>query len=350
MQKFDSISHFLQTERFEYRIFDMGRKVLPIENTEFEAIENQQQAYPYPFQQKALLALLFWPKDKEDEAVIWFLQFPIDELGYLKQQSRDAFLIDLLEQTGKNIQAKHAGGESRDQLSESPFAYKPPQDKQAIFHALATKVLGQQASRYYDATREYLKGTLGFDQWQFLGIQGIADLVARLDEDDNQGLLAAAIADLPNEPLKVFAQTLEHVEVDSALASAIKKRIDVELQKEVIDNQLIAALIRGLSRARTKSLRIDAYSKVLSRDNVDIEVLVAISGRAWPDLLDKKLLHVFMQSLAQQAQMAFDAVVNDLIKVPDFRELIMQVLQAESASDELQKKAAVFLQPVRNQE
>ena len=59
MQKFDSISHFLQTEAFNYRIFDLGRKVLSIENGLFSEIENQKAFYPYPFQQKAWLALLF---------------------------------------------------------------------------------------------------------------------------------------------------------------------------------------------------------------------------------------------------------------------------------------------------
>ena len=107
MEKFDSITDFLKTEDFNYRVYDMGRKVYPISNQDFEQIEKQEQLFPYPFQQKSWLALLFWPENKEDQAVIWFLQFPIDELGYLKQQSRDAFLIDLLEQTGKNIQAKH---------------------------------------------------------------------------------------------------------------------------------------------------------------------------------------------------------------------------------------------------
>ena len=64
MQKFDSISNFLQSEAFEYRIFDMGRKVSEISAAVFQQIEYQQELYPYPFQQKAWLALLFWPVKK----------------------------------------------------------------------------------------------------------------------------------------------------------------------------------------------------------------------------------------------------------------------------------------------
>ncbi len=349
MQKFDSISHFLQTEDFEYRVYDMGRKVLQIENDEFEQIENQQKLYPYPFQQKALFALLFWTEGNENEAVIWFLQFPIDELGYLKQQSRDVFLIDLLEQTGKNIQAKQAGEESKDQLSESPFAYKPPQDKQAMFHAFATKVLEQDASRYYEATREYLKGALGFDQWQFLGIQGIADFIARLDDDANQALLSNAIPELPEEPLKVFAQTLENVEPDLTVINALVKRIKEELRRKSTSNQLLAALIRSLSMAKPESLRKETFSKVLSEANSDVEVLVALSGRAWSDLNDKSLLQMFLQQLSHQPQMAFNAIINDLIKMPGFREPLMQFLQDEESSSELKKRSIAFFQTARGE-
>jgi len=145
-EKFDSITHFLQTGGFSYRVFDMGRKVNCISNDEFENIEGQGNAYPSPFQKKAWLALLFWESGKQNEAVIWFLQFPIDELGFLKLEARDAFLIDLLEQTGKNIQAKQHGKPSLDELKESPFAFKPNPDRLAMFHALATKALDQAAS------------------------------------------------------------------------------------------------------------------------------------------------------------------------------------------------------------
>ena len=98
MEEFDSISHFIQSGGFEYRVFDMGRKVFTIDNRIFEELEGQKQAYPYPFQQKAWLALLIWQEGKQQESTVWFLQFPIDELGFLKQESRDGFLIELLRQ------------------------------------------------------------------------------------------------------------------------------------------------------------------------------------------------------------------------------------------------------------
>ena len=91
-QQLETISDFLVMGGFNYRVFDMGRKIQRISNQRFAGIEAQQMPYPFPFQQKAWLGILFWDKknDKTTEPVIWFLNFPIDELGFLKQQSRDA--------------------------------------------------------------------------------------------------------------------------------------------------------------------------------------------------------------------------------------------------------------------
>ena len=101
--------------------------------------------------------IVFGQKIRKTKQLFGFLQFPIDELGYLKQSSRDAFLIDLLEQTGKNIQAKQKGEDVEDELKESPFAFKPREDRLAMFHALATVTLGQKTPhKHYQYAHDYL--------------------------------------------------------------------------------------------------------------------------------------------------------------------------------------------------
>jgi len=69
---------------------------------------------------------------------IWFLSFPIDELGLLKLESRDGFVRDLISNIGENMQAHLEGGIAKDSLKESPFSFKPREDRLAMFHALAT--------------------------------------------------------------------------------------------------------------------------------------------------------------------------------------------------------------------
>jgi hypothetical protein len=359
MEKFDSISHFLQTGKFNYRIFDMGRKVCEIPNEQFQQIESQELLYPYPFQQKAWLALLFWPEGKEHESVIWFLQFPIDELGYLKQQSRDAFLIDLLEQTGKNIQAKQAGDTVQDELSESSFAFKPREDRLAMFHALATVVLGHQPSQHYQYAHDYLlpknEGGPGFEQWQFLGLQGIADVVARLQDDNNEALLAAAIGLMPAAPLQSYAHSLENRQFGKTLYNSVQSRLQQELGGDLISDAergnnnvgLVASLIRALSSYPADQAKIELMRQVLeSPMGAEIEVLAAISGRCWDDLKDKKLLSVFVEKLALQDDMAFNAILADLIMIPDMRELILDVMRSEKRSPALVQRFGGFMQVI----
>lgn len=342
MEKFDSISHFIQSGDFQYRVFDMGRKVTPINNSRFEALESQKKAYPYPFQKKAWLALLLWEEGKQSESLIWFLQFPIDELGFLQQQSRDAFLIDLLEQAGKNILAKQKGKKILDELTESPFSFKPAQFRLAAFHAVATCELSQPASSYYQHAHDYLTGNSGFEQWQFLGLQGIADVVARLHQDNNEELLKNALEEMPDAPLESFSQMLENTVISEKLFNALNSRLNKEMLKQPTNVLLVSALLRGLS-ASSLALRETAFNAVLqSSIGTEIEVLAAISGRSWESLLEPVLLELFAENLAQHEQPSFNAILADLLQIPGMRDPVFSIMRNPKRSKALSKKMTAF--------
>lgn len=348
MQKFDSISHFVQSGNFNYRVYDMGRKVVLIDKQVFEKIEAQKRAYPYPFQQKAWLALLLWEEGRQHESVIWFLQFPIDELGFLKQQSRDAFLIDLLEQTGKNIQAKQQGNNILDELRESPFSFKPAPLRLAAFHALVTYELDQPASQYYQYAHDYLVGEAGFEQWQFLGLQGIADVVARLDQDNNEANLITAIDVMPDAPLENFSQMLENTVISEELFNALKTRLDQETIKHPPNVLLVSALLRGVSGS-SQNLKKNAYHHVLQSSlGSEIEVLAAISGRSWESLLEPVLLALFMEKLAQHEHVSFNAILADLLVIPGMREHIFATMRNPNRSNGLSQKLGVFMKDIKH--
>ncbi len=343
-QKFDSITHFIQMGGFEYRVYEMGRKVLPLSKEQFQHIENQQILYPCPFKQKACLAFLIWQKDKPAEAVIWFLRFPVDELGYLKLEARDTFLIELLEQVGKNILAKQQDKNVLDELGESPFAFKPEEERLAMFHSLASKALGQNPTHYYQAVREYLSGTLGYEQWQFLGLQGIADVVVRLDEDDNQNLLVNAFANIPAIPKQTFAALLENISLAPELGEVLVADLTAQLERPDPDLRLLTALLRGLSSAQPDMLRQKVLTQVLSEPLAnDVEVLAAISARLWLDLHDLKILNLFLEKLAVQNQMAFNALLTDLMLLPEMKQKILQLMRREDRVDVLAEKFNEFI-------
>jgi hypothetical protein len=341
--KIDSISQFLTLGKFQYRIYDLGRKLTLLPNSLFRQIENQNLLYPYPFQQKAWLALLFWSEIEKAKATIWFLQFPVDELGYLKQASRDAFMQELLIHVGGNLQAQQSGQKMQDSLKESAFAFKPRQDRLAIFHAFATVELAQPPSKYYSHTQEYLQGKLGYEQWEFLGLQGIADIIARLHMGDNEQLLSQALPHLPLTPLINFAENLEHTALGSQLTAGINQRLQQEILAKQSNSQLIAALIRALSNSQDSSNRQHIIQQLLtSHAAQEIEVIAAIASRAWQDITQENCLPLFMQALAHQPQASFNAILIDIMGIPNQREPILHVLRDPKRSALVAKRIGGF--------
>lgn len=347
-EQISSISHFLQQGGFHFRFYDMGRRVTKISNQLFEKIENQHELYPYPFQQSAWIAVLFWDKQgHRDNSVIWFLRFPIDELGYLQLSSRDAFIQQILDQVGMDAQAKLQGKPVSSTSEESPFAFKPKQDRLAIFHAKAAKELGQAASKYYQHTQDYLKGDIGYEQWEFLGLQGIADVVARLDEGDNNKSLTKAIKKIPDTPLEVICNMLEHGEPSRTLTEALVKKLDIILQKEK-SATLVASLVRALSNSAVKPLRISAWHRVLNSTLAsEIEILAALSGRAWSDLKNKDLFKLFLTTLSHCNQEQFNILLFDLMAIPSMREPILKVMRLPERTKILEEKIGTFFQVSR---
>ncbi|PWQ96297.1 DUF3549 family protein [Leucothrix arctica] len=344
MEQLESISSFLEMSGFQYRVFDMGRKIQRISNQKFAAIESQEELYPYPFQQKAWLSILLWDEKKKQEPVIWFLSFPIDEMGSLKLESRDAFMRDLVENVGENMQANLQGGDHKDTMKESPFSFKPREDRLAVFHALATVELKQPPSQHYEHTREYLSGKLGFDQWQCLGLQGVADVIARLSQEGNAANLASAIPKLPDMPLDTFMQALEHVKFSGKLSAVVVARLEEEAAKESPQPPLLASLLRALSSSEAKQSRVVIIKKLLNSTLAgNIDLLAAISGRCWLDLQEESLLQNFLEAAALQEQNVFNILLVDLMTLPDMRTKVLMGLRNPERSVDLSKKIGGFM-------
>lgn len=349
--KIDSISQFLTLSKFEYRVYDVGRKLTLLPNTLFQHIEDQTTLYPYPFQQKAWLAVLFWSQAEskaeaniEKEApTIWFLQFPIDEMGYLKLAARDAFMQELLVHVGGNLQAQKSGRQMQDSLKESAFAFKPREDRLAIFHAFATLELQHPPSKYYQPTRTYLMGKLGYEQWAFLGLQGIADIIARLHLNDNEHLLSQALPHLPAVPLIRFIENLEHNTIGEALGIVLNQQLQHALEAETIESQLIAACVRAISSTTTVTIRQDIIQQLLTHPAAkEIEVIAALASRAGFDITQPTLLPLFMQALAEQQQTAFNVILIDIMGIPTLREPLLKALRDPKRSKLLSKRIGGF--------
>jgi len=262
--------------------------------------------------------------------VIWFLRFPLDAKGLLSAGIRNDFITRLLQKdTSKE-----------DQDDSNPYGFKPKQEHMAVFHAKAAKILGQPASHFYQHAQDYFAGKPGFDQWAFVGFQGIADMSCRLDEDRNVIDIIQALPQLPPQPFEALCQCLEHETIPEQLTQVISQSLATELSYEQPDPDNISLCLRALSGSENQALCEQQVLLVLnSPQGQDAEVLTSISGRCWNALKQAKIMHAFLESLAlcSEGQEFFNLVVVDLINIPGTQEPLHEAIRAENRSAALSK-------------
>ena len=328
MTTISGISDFLNQAGTQFKVFDMGRRIQELDKNSFLAFEQAERPYPWPLQQQAWLGMMVWNNQaKADELVIWFLRFPLDANGKLTAGIRDDFVARLLE--------KDKPGQDDE---SNPYGFKPKQEHMAVFHARAAKILGQPASRFYEHAQDYFAGKPGFDQWAFVGFQGIADMTVRLDEDNNLQHLVQAIPQLPAQPFEALCQCLEHEVLPEQLSEVLNLYLDQQLDNEHPDANTLSLCLRALSGSENQAHCEKALQKVLANaEGQNAEVLASISGRCWNCLHKPELLMAFLENLARcpEGQEFFNLVIVDLINVPGMQQPLMTAVKSPDRSAEL---------------
>jgi len=310
----------------------MGRRIEEIPHAEFLSFEQGETPYPLALQQQAWMGILVWTDEdknqQNNELVIWFIRFPLDATGKLTSGIRDDFVLRLINKNNEPVD------------ENNPYGFKPKQEHMAYFHAKAAQLLGQPASSYYEHARDYFTGKPGYDQWAFVGFQGIADIATRLDEDDNTEMLAKAILELPPQPFEALAQCLEHQKIDDRLSQSIITVLQQELDKTDCDANFLSLCIRALSHSQNQSQLTDQINKVLiTETGTHPEILASISGRCWLALQNEKTIALFLQALSQcaEGQEFFNLVIVDLINIPGMQESIFKAVKSPERSENLSK-------------
>lgn len=331
-----TLIHILREAGAAIRLFDMGRRVGKLTTEAFERIEQTRVPYPLPFLHHAWLGVLIWHPKQTERNAIWFLKLPLDEQGFLVQAALD----DLVGRLLQNAANARQGALAEDALKDNPFAFKPDQEKMAIFHALAAQAMGNAASGYFETAQEYINGQLPPERWTDLALQGLADLVVRLDDSGLGRALATRLAELPPPALASVSTLLEHVVPPVAVRDALAARLDRLLRDSTTDPLLVAAVIRGLSNIKDERFKQTQVLKVLeSRHALEPEVIVAIATRCTAALQAPEVLQPFLERLAEgnAGQAGFSRVLADLMFMPALRALIMQAFRNPSRSDALSK-------------
>ena len=103
MSQINGITDFLDQAGTQFKVFDMGRRIVEIERDDFMAFEQGEKPYPLPLQQQAWLGFIVWTEDQSTELVIWFLRFPLDATGKLTAGIRDDFVLRLINKEEKKV-------------------------------------------------------------------------------------------------------------------------------------------------------------------------------------------------------------------------------------------------------
>jgi hypothetical protein len=356
-----TICDFLEQGGAQVSFFDMGRRVVEIPLDVMRSFESAETPYPQPFLQHAWLGIVFqYPDSTTDNQAtstnphnIWFVKLPLDEQGLLQQAARDDFLRHILKSLDDTLDNSNDKNLQQQTADDNPHGFTPREDRMAVFHAKISKQSEDPPSQFYAHAMDYFAGTAGFEQWNFVGLQGIADVAARLDENTLNGktnaqILVQAIPQIPVTPFAALCSCLESVEINAAITQEIAARITKAIENN--DVVMVAAGTRGLSHSTDRNTVIATIISVLKTPaGQNVEVLAAIAGRAWEALENHTLRFLFLENLAlcEAGQQAFNSIMADLLFLPKLRPLIKEDFRKPERSKRLATAIRGFLEMVK---
>lgn len=326
MDTIHTLTQLLQNSGCQYHIFDLGRKITTIESQQFAQVEQAQRPYPYPLQRKAHLAIAYWNEEKQPW--IWFLKFGLDERGLLNQAEIGNFLKYVIEAMGTRLN-QSMSEEQQQKLANNPYTFKPSEDKMAVFHSQLRAQLNLPTSQYYEHAQHYFSGEMGWNNWQTVGLQGITDICARLNSQQNTVMIRKALEHLPNEPLYALLGALEHNSLPESIALRLQEMAQAQIESTEPDLFLLSALMRALSGADSAQV-MPLLAAVLASPRLSHqEVLIGIAGRAWHWLADADIAERFLLRLAQTGNQAlFNQLFADLVMLPELRMVLLPLLHS----------------------
>ncbi|WP_432453863.1 DUF3549 family protein [Agarivorans sp. QJM3NY_29] len=331
MNNTNTLSDILLLSGSELRVYEMGRQIQQIDNQDFQKVETNDLPYPAPIQQQARFALCFWQKQQANTPYIWFLQFPVDEQGFIQLGARDQFIQLVIEALGQQLD-QQPNQQQQQALANNQYIFKPTEEKLAYFNALYKKHCALPPSKHYPSVRDYLQGS-AWDKWPQLALQGLADIVARLDRDDNSKLLAKAFPHLPMEVANKTLELLEHASIDQQLSHVIAQQHTLILTR---DENLASLYLRALAGCTVPSIVNKALNAQLGAAH-SIHSFIAIAGRLWRVLEQPHQLRIFLEALAtQQDDQLFQQIFADLVFIPSLRSFVLAQLRDPNNSTNLQ--------------
>ena len=323
MTELNTLGDLLGAANSQYQIYDLGRRVQHIDMMAFHQIEALNTPYPFPIQGHAQFAVVFWNQHQQE--FVWFLKLPLDEQGLLNPAARTQFIKMVLDALGQDL-TQALTEDQQQQMGNHPFAFKPGQEKLAVFNSLVRKQLGQQASSQYEFAMQYLSGQVPAQQWQQLGFQGLADICVRLGDLDHSEAISKGLQQGADEAIAALCQCLEHVNLPDALAAEL-------LQKLKFSPDLRLMLLRSLASRPVESA--EAILWLETQGMLDADALLTIAARNWLALKQEQVRTIYFEALALQEQHFFNQIFADIVSIPSLRTEMLNTIRNPQRSAQL---------------
>ena len=331
MTTIDTISDLLASSNAQYRIYDIGRKIDKISKETFNKIEHHQLPYPFPSQGHAFIAIAFWQKESS-QPYIWFVKLPLDERGLINQGTRNHFIAIIVEALGSDLSVDPTE-KQEELLKANPYNFTPAQYKLASLNSLLRKSFDQSKSQYFETCMDYLQGNLGWDNWQNVGVQGLSDFAAQLDDSQYQHILSKAIINIPIEVLIPLCSALENTKLTVDIIEVITSRF--RNAKTTEEQQ---ALLRALASSSDHPHVVELVQEVITQPSVAEELFIVIAGRNWLSLQQQHHMMQYLEHLVNHNNQAlFEAIFKDLVTIPALRMTVFACMRSEQRSQGLAK-------------
>ncbi|MEC8483437.1 MAG: DUF3549 family protein [Pseudomonadota bacterium] len=349
MQNIESLSDLFDAVGCKATFYDVGRYITKITPQQVVQFDKKQQIYPYSFRKQAWLACVLTQSSGDNSAtnqVIWFLRLPLDESGCLNLGTRDHFIKTIVDKI------MHKGAEQgvQEALEDNPYAFQPDQDRLASFHAILARDLKQPASEYLDAVLTYLRNTNASlsDDWQDLGIQGLADLAARNEKAGYEKEVIRALCSAPDDVRFPLCHALEHHLPSSAVVKAVSNEMTASGATPASASHLIRAIARSDFPNDLFIPLFTMLGDITDCSDEQLELIAALVSKC-PHWLTAQgqLLRIILEKLAHRddAQLGFKHIVAELTQQPETRQACWNILRSPHASAALQKAVADLFTP-----
>lgn len=331
-----TLSELLKLSGSQYRLYDIGRLITKLPKETFEKVELNQLPYPTPAQGHACIAIVFW-QNRTSQPYLWLLKLPLDERGLLNQGARNHFIAIIVEALGADL-TQEATKKQEELLSSNPYLFTPAQYKLASLNSKIKVDLKQAPSEYFSSFYQYINQQNNWDNWQTVGVQGVTDFIARINQGEYSEILSKALPHLPSDVLSSVCCALENEQYSITLTNALITMVrDGLVLNSSPENDLKTSLLLRALGANSDHPHVKALvSDILNQKNVSSDLLITLSGRCWQALTEENILISYFEQLLNNNDPAmFASIFKDLVTIPAVRPIAFQCIRSEHRSPAL---------------